>query len=157
MHHRTHTCVRRTLYVFSRISSCCGIVSSLSQDGGIKPQVVWTVPSPYTRDVSTMPTQSADDKALWCGSHRWGKPLLFILLVPCQCTRGNQQNEGYSSLDFVIILQPWVLLAARGGAVGWGTALQFGRSRVRFPLMSLKSFINIFFLAAIWPWSWLSL
>jgi len=27
---------------------------------------------------------------------------------------------------------------ARGGAVGWGTALQAGRSPVRFPLVSLK-------------------
>ena len=26
---------------------------------------------------------------------------------------------------------------ARGGAVGWGTALQAGRSRVRFPMVSL--------------------
>jgi len=30
----------------------------------------------------------------------------------------------------------------RGGAVGWGTALQAGRSRVRFPTVLLKFFIN---------------
>ena len=29
---------------------------------------------------------------------------------------------------------------ARGGAVGWGTALQAGRLRVRFPMVSLESF-----------------
>jgi len=29
-------------------------------------------------------------------------------------------------------------LGARGGAVGWGTALQAGRSRVRFPMVSLE-------------------
>jgi hypothetical protein len=29
---------------------------------------------------------------------------------------------------------------ARGGAVGWGTALQVGRSRVRFPMVSLDFF-----------------
>ena len=31
---------------------------------------------------------------------------------------------------------------ARGGAVGWGTALQAGRSRVRFPMVSLEFFID---------------
>ena len=32
------------------------------------------------------------------------------------------------------------LLDARGGAVGWGTALQVGRSRVRFPIVSSDFF-----------------
>ena len=45
---------------------------------------------------------------------------------------------------------------ARGGAVGWGTALQVGRSRVRFPMVSLKFFIAIILPAALWPWGWLS-
>ena len=31
-------------------------------------------------------------------------------------------------------------MRARGGAVAWGTALQAGRSRVRLPMVSLKSF-----------------
>ena len=31
---------------------------------------------------------------------------------------------------------------ARGGAVGWGTALQDGRSRVRFPMVSWEFFID---------------
>jgi len=34
-------------------------------------------------------------------------------------------------------------LGARGGTVGWGTALQARRSRVRFPMVSLKFFIDI--------------
>jgi len=34
-----------------------------------------------------------------------------------------------------------------GGAVDWGTALQAGRSRVRFPMVSLDFFIAISF----WP------
>ena len=46
---------------------------------------------------------------------------------------------------------------ARGGAVGWGTALQDGRSRVRFPMVSLEFFIDIILPAALWPWGWLSL
>ena len=39
-----------------------------------------------------------------------------------------------------------------GGAVGWGTALQVGRSRVLFPMVSLEFFIDIILLAALWPW-----
>jgi hypothetical protein len=37
----------------------------------------------------------------------------------------------------------------RGGAVGWGTALQAGRSRVRFPMLSLDFFIDIILPAAL--------
>ena len=33
-------------------------------------------------------------------------------------------------------------MGARGGAVGWGTALQFGSSRVRFPMVLLEIFID---------------
>ena len=41
---------------------------------------------------------------------------------------------------------------AAGGAVGRGTALQAGRSRVGFPTVSLECFIDIIFPAALWPW-----
>jgi hypothetical protein len=34
-------------------------------------------------------------------------------------------------------------VGARGGTVGWRTALQAGRSQVRFPMVSLKFFIDI--------------
>jgi hypothetical protein len=40
---------------------------------------------------------------------------------------------------------------AVSSAVGWGTAVQVGRSRVRFPLVSLSFFINTILLAALWP------
>ena len=45
----------------------------------------------------------------------------------------------------------------RGGVVGWGTALQTGRSRVRFSLVSLEIFIDIILPVALWPWGHLSL
>jgi len=48
-------------------------------------------------------------------------------------------------------------LHAHGGAVVWCTALQAGRSRVRFPMVSLKFFIGIILPAKLWPWSWLGL
>ena len=48
-----------------------------------------------------------------------------------------------------------VLLFVRGhtagGAVGSGTALQAGRSRVRFTIFSLEFFIDIILPAALWP------
>ena len=49
------------------------------------------------------------------------------------------------------------VFGARGSAVGWGTAIQVGRSRVRFPMVSLDFFIDIILPAALWPWGWLRL
>ena len=45
----------------------------------------------------------------------------------------------------------------RSGAIGWGTALQAGRSRVRFPMVSLEFSIEIILPSELWPWGWLSL
>ena len=45
----------------------------------------------------------------------------------------------------------------RGGAVVWGTALQAGRSRVRFPMVSLEFFIDTIPPATLMPWGWLNL
>jgi hypothetical protein len=46
---------------------------------------------------------------------------------------------------------------APGCAVGWGTALQTGKSRVRFPKVSLECFIDTILPAALRPWDRLSL
>jgi hypothetical protein len=39
----------------------------------------------------------------------------------------------------------------------WGTALQTGRSRDRFPMVSLEFFIDIILSAALWLWGRLGL
>ena len=41
---------------------------------------------------------------------------------------------------------------AAGGAVVWGTALQAGRSRIGFPMVSLEFFIDINLPVALWSW-----
>ena len=56
-----------------------------------------------------------------------------------------------------IYIYIYIYTAARGSAVGWDTALKAGRSRVRFPMVSLEFFIDIILPAALWPWGWLSL
>jgi hypothetical protein len=46
---------------------------------------------------------------------------------------------------------------ARGGAVGRGSAVKAGRSRVRFPMESFKFFIYLILPAALWLWGRVSL
>jgi len=46
---------------------------------------------------------------------------------------------------------------AAGSAVGRGTALQAGTSRVPFPMVSLDFFIDVILPAALGPWGRLSL
>jgi hypothetical protein len=41
---------------------------------------------------------------------------------------------------FLILIKYYYLVGARSSVVGWGTMLQAGRSRVRFPLRSLDIF-----------------
>ena len=53
-------------------------------------------------------------------------------------------HSGFSnSWLFVVTFHFLVsIIAVRGGAVRWGTALQAGRSWVRFPMVSLEFFID---------------
>jgi hypothetical protein len=83
-------------------------------------------------------------KALSFRCHHW-IPIHFYVNLYKLCRRVN------------ILTELITLLGARGGAIGWGTALQVGRSRVRFPVVSLEFSIDTFLPAALWPWSWPSL
>ena len=49
------------------------------------------------------------------------------------------------------------LYGTRGIVVGLGTALQVGRTRVGFPMLSLEFFIDIILQATLWPLCLLSL
>ena len=52
----------------------------------------------------------------------------------------------------IIIIILFTVIEALGGADCRGTALQVGRSRVRFPVVSLEFFIDIILPASLWPW-----
>ena len=72
-------------------------------------------------------------------------PIVCVCVCVCVC------------VYIYIYIYIYIYRRARGSAVGWGTALQVGRSRVRFPMVSLEFFIDIILPASLWPWGWLSL
>jgi hypothetical protein len=77
--------------------------------------------------------------------------MLWLKSISCHPLIGSKNfRRSYICLSYLHTVQ------ARGGTVGWGTALQAGRSRVRFPMVSLEFFIDIILLASLWPWGWLS-
>ena len=83
---------------------------------------------------------------------------LFYLETALHVSGGtitHLQERKQLYLQHLVFVRPLLLpaaIAARGGAAGWGTALPTGRSRVRFPIVSLQFFIAIILPAALWSW-----
>ena len=103
--------------------------------------------------------------------------VLFNVRSPKTCSEARTASLCLSYL-FLICFIPWLQTSSvtctllskilfpymfsksifsADGAVGWGTALQVGRSRVQFSMVSLELFIDIILPAALWPWGRLSL
>ena len=64
----------------------------------------------------------------------------------------NLAEGTHSHFPYHLNLKKKMVRKFAGGAVGWGTALPAGKSRVRFPMVSLEFFIDIILPAAPWPW-----
>ena len=74
------------------------------------------------------------------GVHDFGEEKIFTKLV----TECDNPDEWVSPVIVSSNLENLCLkIGVRGGAVGSGTALQAGMSRVRFPMLSLEFFIDI--------------
>jgi hypothetical protein len=55
-----------------------------------------------------------------------------------------------------VVLDTFNVFLRYGARGGLGTALQTGRSWVRFPIVSLEFFSDIILPVALWPWGRLS-
>jgi hypothetical protein len=63
----------------------------------------------------------------------------------------------YKVFIIIIIIIIIIITGVRDGAVCWDTALQAGRSQVRFPRGLLVFYIDVILAAALWPWGRLGL
>ena len=75
-------------------------------------------------------------------------------VTDCTAVKMNmwpKSNESLSFLHYRVYVRYLFNCWARSGEVSWGTDLQTGRSRVRFPNVSMEFFIHIILLAALCP------
>jgi len=94
----------------------------------------------------------------------WVRFVCFLCGVIGHTLYSKKKSNRY--ISYVMLHDTWFCLyvysiikrmGVRGGAVCWGTAVQAGRSRVPFPMVSLEFFIDIILPVALCPWGWLSL
>jgi hypothetical protein len=109
-------------------------------------------------------TAVAGTRSVWRLDRQWNNLLLLMARCrafgrlgkvahwgPSQCAAPCDywpSQDGRSSYRFASVQAfPW----------GWGSVLQPGRYRVRFPMESLELLTELILLAALWHWSRLSL
>ena len=92
-------------------------------------------------------------------SHAWENTSPIAILNPEGYSRNTHEGPWrlmqwkWDGKVFCLLLY----MGTSGGAVGWCTALQAGRSRIRSPMVWFEIFIDIIFLAILWSWDRLSL
>jgi hypothetical protein len=79
-----------------------------------------------------------------------------IVFGPCwphrlQSQIPSQSNQNASLYSNAIFFSHYVRPGVSGGAAGWGTAPQTGRSRVWFPMESLEFFSDLILPVALSP------
>jgi hypothetical protein len=78
----------------------------------------------------------------------------WILLTPGERLKTRFLENKYISQTIHKFIKSTVKHGARGGAICWGTALQVGRSRVWFPMVTLEFLIYLIHPTALWIWDW---
>jgi hypothetical protein len=91
---------------------------------------------------------------LVCHSTTWQTSLYCVLPLYLHCSYLQYCTRTHTHTHTLLITRGifnfFYLFISGGGAVGWGTALQFG-SRGLNPYHVIIFFINIIFLATLWP------
>jgi len=80
---------------------------------------------------------------------------LLSLYISFTFGKGGQGRPSFTIVRFSALLH--VKSGIHDDAVGWFTALQAWRSRIRFPVGLLRCFIVLILPAALWQWCQLTL